>query len=94
MKGGFWDGRAGDLGENSPGGSSNCGFGKEGAGELGMELIGGLVERRMLTSGERSIWRIGSLQSVNSNPVEEVVGVAVGVSDGLLRFDEGGGREV
>ncbi len=43
----------------------------------------------MLTSGERNIWRIDSLQSVNSNPVEEVVGVAVGVDDGLLRFDEG-----
>ena len=34
-----------------------------------------------------------TLQSVNSNPVEEVVGVAVGVGDGLLRFDEGDDRE-
>jgi hypothetical protein len=33
----------------------NCGIGEEGAGELGMELIGGLVEMRMLTSWERNI---------------------------------------
>ena len=66
-----------------------CGLREEGAGELGTELMGGLIEMRMLTSGERNIWRIGSLQSVNSNPVEEVVGVAIVVGDGLLRTDEG-----
>ena len=68
--------------------------GEEGAGELGKELIGGLVEMRMLTSGERNISRIGSLQSVNSNPFEQVVGVAVEASDGLLRIDEGDDGEV
>jgi hypothetical protein len=104
LKGGSGDGCASDLGGDSVGVSSEMSgwlptlllkpdCAEDGTGELGMELIGGLVEMRMLTSGERNIWRIGSLQSVNSNPVEEVVGVAVVVGDGLLRFDErdGGG---
>jgi hypothetical protein len=56
--------------------------------------MGGLVEMRMLTSGERNISRIGSLQSVNSNPFEQVVGVAVMFSDGLLRIDNGDDGEV
>ena len=73
---------------------TDCAIGEEGAGELGKGLIGGLVEMRMLTSAESNIWRISSLQSVNSNPVEEVVGVAVAVGDGLLRFNEGDDREV
>jgi hypothetical protein len=67
---------------------------EERAGDLGVELIGGLVEMRMLTSGESNIWRIGSLQSVNSNPFEQVVGVAAVVGDGLLRIDEGDDGEV
>lgn len=92
--------RAGDLGDLSAeaGGGipalllkPDCAIGEKGPGDMGIELIGGWVEMRMLTSGERNIWRIGSLQSVNSNPVEEVVGVATVVGDGLLRFDD---REV
>ena len=69
---------------------------EEGAGELGMELVGELVEMRILTSGdlERNIWRIGSVQSVNSNPAEQVVGVAVVVGDWPPRFDEGDDGEV
>jgi len=105
LKGSSGDGRAGDLGDNPAGGSSEMGgrlptlllkpdCGEEGAGELWKELIGGLVEMRMLISGERNIWRIGSLQSVNSNPFEQVVGVAIVVGDGLLRFDEGDDGEV
>lgn len=39
----------------------------------------------ILTPCERNIRRIGSLQSSNRAPVEEVVGVAVVVGDGLLR---------
>ena len=39
----------------------------------------------MLTSGERSIRRIGSLQSPNRAPVGEVIGVAVVAGDVLLR---------
>jgi hypothetical protein len=76
---------------------ADCGIEEEEAGELGMELIGGLVEMRMLTwDSERNIWRIGSFQCVDSNSVEEVgdVGVAVVVGDGLLRFDEGDDGEV
>ena len=66
----------------------DCEIGEKGPGDRGIELIGGWVEMRMLTSGERNIWRIGSLQSANSNPVEEVVGVATVVGDGLLRFGD------
>ena len=33
----------------------HCGIGEEGAGEPGLGLIGSLVERRTLTSGERNI---------------------------------------
>ena len=33
----------------------DCGLGEEGAGELGTELMGGLIEMRMLTSGELNI---------------------------------------
>ena len=49
--------------------------------------MGHLSEMRMLisTSSERNIRRIGSLQSPNRAPVEDVVGVAVVVGDGLLR---------
>jgi hypothetical protein len=105
LTGGSGDESAGDLDDDSAGGSSEIGgrlptlllkpdCGEEGTGELGKELIGGLVEMRMLTSGERNISRIGSLQSVNSNPFEQVVGVAVVVSDELLRFDEGDDGEV
>ena len=63
------------------------GIGKEGAGVV---LVGGLAEMRMLTSGERNIWRIGSLQSPFSNVV--VLGVVFVVGGGLLRLgdrDEG-----
>jgi hypothetical protein len=102
LRGGSGGGGAGDLGDDSAGGSSETDgrlptlllkpdgeIGEKGAGELGMGLLGGLFEMRMLTSRERNIWRIGTLQSVNSSPVEEVVGVAVVASDELLRFDEG-----
>ena len=102
---GSGDGRAGDLGNDSAGGSSemddrlptlllkpDCG--EEGVGEPGKQIIGGLVEMRILISGERNISRIASLQSVNSNPFEQVVGVAAVVSDGLLRIDEGDDGEV
>ena len=64
-------------------------IGGEGVVKLRMELLGGLVEMQMLTSGESNIWRIGSLQSVNLTPVEEVVDAAVVVSDVPLIFDEG-----
>ena len=68
LEGGSGDGRGSDLGDGPAGGSSemdgklptlllkpDCG--EEGVGELGKELIlvGGLVEMRMLTSGERNI---------------------------------------
>ena len=66
MEDGSGNGDVGDLGGDSAGGSSetdgklptlllkpDCG--EEGAGELGEELIGGLVEMRMLTSEERNI---------------------------------------
>jgi hypothetical protein len=105
LTGGSGDESAGDLDDDSAGGSSKIGgrlptlllkpdCGEEGTGELGKELIGGLVEMRMLTSGESNIWRIGSIQSVNSEPFEEVVGVAGVVGDGLLRVDEGDDGEV
>jgi hypothetical protein len=57
LKGGSWDGRASDLGDNSAGGSSEMGgrlptlllepdrgIGEVGTEELRMRLIGGLVE--------------------------------------------------
>ena len=59
------------------------GIGEEGAEWLGLELVGGLDEMRMLTLRKRNIWRIGFLQSPFSN-VGEVVGVAFVVSDELL----------
>lgn len=69
---------------------------EEGVRGLGMELVGELVEMRILTSGnlERNIWRIGSVQPVNSNPAEHVVGVAVVVGDCLPQFNEGDDGEV
>jgi hypothetical protein len=52
-------------------------------------LVGGLSEMRilMLTSWERNIRRIGSLQSSISDPVGEAVGDADMVGDGLLRLE-------
>lgn len=41
----------------------------------------------MLTSWERNIRRIGSLQSSISDPVGEAVGDADTVGDGLLRLE-------
>jgi hypothetical protein len=67
--------------------------GEEGAVGLWMDLIGGLVEMRMLTSDESNIWRISFLQSVDSDSVEEVVNVSVVLGDGI-RFDEGDDGEV
>ena len=66
MKDGSGNGGVGDLGSDSAEGSSemdgklptlllNPDCGEEGVGELGEELIGGLVEMRMLTSEERNI---------------------------------------
>jgi hypothetical protein len=51
-------------------------------------LVGGLSEMRilMLTSWERSIRRIGSLQSSISDPVDEAVGDAEMVGDEQLRL--------
>ena len=58
------------------------GIGEEGAEWLGVELVGGLAEMRMLTSRESNIRRIRSVQFPFSN-VGEAVGVVV--DDGLLR---------
>jgi hypothetical protein len=54
--------------------------------------VGGLSEKRMLmlTSGERNIRRIGSLQSPNRAPVGEVIGVAVVAGDVPLRSGSDG----
>ena len=51
--------------------------------------MGGLSEMRilMLTSWDRNIRRIGSLQSSISDPVDDTVGDADMVGDGLLRLE-------
>jgi hypothetical protein len=69
---------------------SGAGLGKEGPEEPELKLVGGLSEKRMLTSCERNIRRTGSLQSRNRAPVGEVIGVAVVVGDGLLRSGSDG----
>ena len=52
-------------------------------------MVGGLAGMRslMLTSWERNIRRIGSLQSSISDPVGEAVDDADMVGDGLFRLD-------
>ena len=49
--------------------------------------MGGLSEKRMLMFAPcgRNIRRIGSLQSPNRAPVEEVIGIAARIGGGLLR---------
>ena len=65
------------------------GIGEKRGKELWLALAGGLSEMRilMLTSWERNIRRIGSLQSSISDPVGEAVGEADMVGDGLLRLE-------
>jgi len=65
------------------------GIGKERGKEVWLALAGGLSEMRilMLTSWERNIRRIGSLQSSISDPVGETVGDADIVGDELLRLE-------
>ena len=71
-------------GSCSGGGSGDS----SGGGEVEVDLLGGLVKMRILTPGEPSIWRIGSLQSANGSPSEKVVTVAIVDGDWLPGIDE------